>query len=236
METKEKGQVDILRGWYNKTGELNHAYLLEGVSPELRGDLLHFIEDDLGMRTEGNPDVFQAIFNTFGIDDARDLGERASRSSFRGGRKIFIIEIAFITVQAQNALLKVLEDPTKGTHFFFLMGSVHTLLPTVLSRLMQIRGAVSFVGVENERIRAFLAGTKAERLAFLKNTEEMKEKSAAIAFMNCLERRLYMERPFSSEITGALEEIMLCRAYAYDQSPSIKMLLEHVALTTPTMK
>ncbi len=52
-----------------------------------------------------------------------------------GNRRVFIIERAeTITVQAQNALLKILEEPPAGTVFLLLTDSADKLLPTVRSR------------------------------------------------------------------------------------------------------
>ncbi len=56
-----------------------------------------------------------------GVDDARDLRERARyAASQEGGRKIYIIDEAhMLTREAWNTLLKVLEEPPPGVVFVF---------------------------------------------------------------------------------------------------------------------
>ena len=73
-------------------------------------------------------------------DTIRWFQARFSLSSMSGiGGKIGIIHDADrITVQAQNAFLKNLEEPPKGSSFILSSGNPHTLLPTVISRCQLI--------------------------------------------------------------------------------------------------
>jgi DNA polymerase III subunit delta' len=74
--------------------------------------------------------------DTEDTDTIRWFQARFSLSSMSGtGVKIGIIHDADrITVQAQNAFLKNLEEPPKGSSFILTSGNPHTLLPTVISR------------------------------------------------------------------------------------------------------
>ena len=73
-------------------------------------------------------------------DTIRWFQSRFSLSSMsETGGKIGIIHDADrITVQAQNAFLKNLEEPPKKTFFILTSGNPHTLLPTVISRCQLI--------------------------------------------------------------------------------------------------
>ena len=74
--------------------------------------------------------------DTEDTDTIRWFQARFSLSSMSGtGGKIGIIHDADrITVQAQNAFLKNLEEPPKRSSFILTSGNPHTLLPTVISR------------------------------------------------------------------------------------------------------
>ncbi len=48
--------------------------------------------------------------------------------------KIYIIEADEITIQAQNSLLKTIEDPPKYAIFIFMTSKINLFLPTILSR------------------------------------------------------------------------------------------------------
>lgn len=52
------------------------------------------------------------------------------------GRQIILIDYAErMTQQAQNAFLKLLEEPNENVHFILISNSVSKLLPTILSRV-----------------------------------------------------------------------------------------------------
>jgi len=57
-----------------------------------------------------------------------------SSISETGGKIGIIHDADRITVQAQNAFLKNLEEPPKKTSFILTSGNPHTLLPTIISR------------------------------------------------------------------------------------------------------
>ena len=70
------------------------------------------------------------------VDDIRDqVNATASTLPYISSRRIFIIENAdSMTVSAQNALLKTLEDGPKSNIFLLLASNAALLLPTILSR------------------------------------------------------------------------------------------------------
>jgi len=78
--------------------------------------------------------------NTIKVDQIRDLTEALSLAAYEGGKKIAIIERAdCMNENAQNALLKTLENPVGDTMFFLLTDAPGTLLPTIVSRCLQLR-------------------------------------------------------------------------------------------------
>jgi len=76
-----------------------------------------------------------------GVDVIRHfLIDCVGLTSTRGRGKIFIVrEADRITPQAQNALLKTLEEPPQQTFLFLLVSSPDRLLPTFLSRCQSVR-------------------------------------------------------------------------------------------------
>lgn len=70
-----------------------------------------------------------------GIDEIRDLREKAKYSTVKSKYKIFIIdEIHMLTKEAFNALLKILEEPPKHVIFIFATTEPYNVIPTILSR------------------------------------------------------------------------------------------------------
>ena len=118
---------------------LHHAYLLEGEGSVIVPELLKFMEKELKLVIRGNPDIWLGKFQTMSIDDARMIKETQSTKPISGDRRIFIIELNAVTHEAQNALLKVFEEPAQGTHFFIISPSSDIFLPTLRSLLLSVR-------------------------------------------------------------------------------------------------
>ncbi|HEU4868750.1 MAG TPA: DNA polymerase III subunit gamma/tau [Actinomycetota bacterium] len=69
------------------------------------------------------------------VDDARDLREKVAYASYAGRWKVYIIdECHMLSPAANNALLKVLEEPPSHVVFVFATTEPHKVLQTVLDR------------------------------------------------------------------------------------------------------
>ena len=95
----------------------------------------------------------------------RDVLEAVSVRSFEDGAKFFLIPDADrMNPQAQNCLLKTLEEPPEGTAFILTTARPAALLPTVRSRLRLVRfhplgreeteGRLRALGFDAERARS----------------------------------------------------------------------------------
>lgn len=212
---------------YKKTGFLHHAYL---VDEALAGDLLSFIENDLLVTLKGNPDFLHISTETFGITEGRRLKDMSSRKAI-GERQITVIAFNTMTLEAQNALLKLFEEPTPNTHFFLVTRTPERILPTLLSRLFVIR---DYKEKEiNDSAKKFLKMKALKRISYLQPIIEEKDKEKALSFLIEIElllRKELLQNP-SIEKTRSLKELGACRGYLFDRGSSVKMILEHIALT-----
>jgi DNA polymerase-3 subunit delta' len=74
-----------------------------------------------------------------GVDRARELKRFTQLQPLSGKAKIGIIDGAhLLTVAAQNALLKTLEDPPRRSILILIANNPDALLPTVRSRLQRV--------------------------------------------------------------------------------------------------
>lgn len=76
---------------------------------------------------------------TIGVDDMRFLKEDAMLSATESDYKIYIIEDAqALTVESQNALLNILEEPPRGVLVMLLANECDKILTTIKSRVQSV--------------------------------------------------------------------------------------------------
>ena len=92
--------------------------------------------------------------NVIGVDDIRNqINGDVAIKPYSSPKKIYIMnEGEKMTVQAQNALLKTLEEPPEYAVIIILTTNLETLLPTILSRCV----VLNMKPVKDEQIKSFL--------------------------------------------------------------------------------
>lgn len=227
---------------------LHHAYLLEGERGAVISELTLLLSDG-GIDQKGNGDFHLYEHDAFLIEHAHSLRREQSMHGAEGARKIFIIAFNTMMSEAQNALLKTLEEPTAGTHFFFVTRTGEILFPTVRSRMQVIRSREAGSKEAGDRRQEagnrgeeFLRATLPERMKMIehftkaKTEEKPKAKEEARIFLESLERALYETPKVTFGAAEALQNVITAKRYLSDRSPSLKLLLEHLALTIPPIR
>lgn len=208
-----------------------HGYIVEGWWDIVGGDLEKTVRREFGIELYGNPDVVRVTSDVMGISDARSLAVLQSRraASASVGIKVFFLAFRSITTEAQNALLKVLEEPTEGTYFFVVVPSAAALLPTLRSRLRFVEYKTK--GESNPLVNEFLAASSARRLTLLGTIIKEKDTKAAHMFLDDLLLTLYDRG--GAKYYRVLENVLRARRHVPDRGASLKLLLEHIALVVP---
>ena len=93
--------------------------------------------------TGNHPDIIRVTHekpNTISVDDIRtQVNNDIQIKPYSGFYKIYIIaEADLLTVQAQNALLKTIEEPPEYAVIFLLTENAQGLLPTITSRCVML--------------------------------------------------------------------------------------------------
>lgn len=100
---------------------------------------------------KNDPDYHYLAGGETGVNEIRAIIEELSKAAFEGGMRAIVISNAHaMTREAQNALLKTLEEPPKGV-IFLLCGNADGMLSTIISRCALIRlGQADRHEIENE--------------------------------------------------------------------------------------
>ena len=196
----------------------HHAYYIEGSAGEFE-EYKKFI-----------PHFVAQKYERFGIDEARALTQLASLKNI-SGEAVFLLALGSITSEAQQALLKLLEEPQKGTTFILLLPH-GLLLPTLRSRMLEYP-KIQITNDKSQTISKFLIANQKERSDFI--TKLLKDEDGAKErvrdFVNALEVALAKDVKKNKQ---GLADIATVRDYLGDRAPSMKMLLEHLALSLPS--
>lgn len=139
-----------------KTDQVNHAYVIQGERSSGKEFIAKVFAEALQCENQkdgdacgechsckqaegGNqPDIIRVTHekpNTIGVEDIRKITQDVVIKPYSSKRKIYIInEAEKMTVQAQNALLKTLEEPPAYAVIILLTTNVNAMLQTILSR------------------------------------------------------------------------------------------------------
>ena len=111
-----------------------HCRECRSIEAGSHGDV-HRVYKELA-RYHDDPSVRSRVLQELGIDVIRSfLIDPAGRAAMRGRGKVFIVRQAdLMSVAAQNALLKTLEEPPRGVTIILLCERPEQMLPTTLSR------------------------------------------------------------------------------------------------------
>ena len=207
--------------------ELHHVYIMSCDASTLMDAL-----ESRGVPRQGSPDVYTYECQQLKVDDARAISERATTNPLVLARRVFVVSAAVIMHEAQNALLKMLEDPRGNAVFFFLVPFPERLLSTFRSRAHIITSVEEKEGphkTDTDAMR-FLKAKPAERLTMLelftkkRKDDEERDFSGILLFLDELERAMGTRNP------EGLRAVYRAKRYVTDKGALVKPLFEQVAL------
>ncbi len=200
--------------------------ILVGRTPEVLERAREVVRFE-GREVDGDPDISIQEHDGFSIADARELKARASQRGL-SHEPIYIIAVATILHEAQNALLKLFEEPPAGASFILCVPSLDVLLPTVRSRAIILDAPESELA---EVAPSFLYMTLTERLKEVERLVKEKDRPSAARLLESCERSL--ARRHDPALASHLTRLIETRRYLASPSSSLKQLLEFAAITLP---
>lgn len=222
---------------------MSHAYYYAGDTEEGIERSLAFAEKEYGLSATGNPDLAVLRYGLLSVDDARALGSFARQAPVTGNAKAIIISADRFFHEAQNALLKIFEEPPEGTFLFLVVPSEGNVLPTLRSRMTPLPGGQG--DGMSEIAEEFIAGTKIarekivakllERAKSDKDEEKQAGRRDARQLAEGLMRAAYEAnlKKESPELISFLEDLNTFVPILHDRSAPLKPIFEHLMLTLP---
>ncbi len=176
-------------------------------------------------------DVLRVRFSQLGIDEVRTLIIEAHRQPVGSAAcRLLLVQVGKITVEAQQALLKLLEEPPATTRFLFVLPSQQQLLATLQSRFHVLEPSkTNATIVLSSEWQEFLANSYADRLAVIADRLQKKDTVWLENVTHGLLRYLSELSPTASQTAVLATAVPLIGK----RGSANKMLLEEVALTIP---
>ncbi len=163
-------------------------------------------------------------FDKLGVDEAREIVVAAYNRPIESKSQTFVLRAHFITLEAQNALLKVIEEPPLSSRFVIVVPADFVVLPTILSRCEVFLD--SGESVVNEVFSAFLSADVKTRLEQIETAQKKKD----VAWQRSMKQGLIEYVKTHAELASELE---YCARLLLTRGASNKFLFEHAALTIP---
>lgn len=217
---------------------MHHAYVIED---EIEEGILRaraFAAAELGLVGESNPDVIILRYGLLSVELSRELAAIASQAPSAGDKKVVILAASRMYHEAQNALLKLFEEPARGTTLFLILPSLGMLLPTLRSRVQIVGGDQGRKKIP-ESAEQFLKASKdkrsaiAKKLAIGKDEDERREhRDEAIEIVNGVELAASRAKR-DDKVVALLSDISMLRNYLYDRAAPVRLILEHLAMVLP---
>ncbi len=179
-------------------------------------------------------EVLDEYNNRFGIQDARDLVKRAYNRPSEESTQCLVVRSDFITHEAQNALLKIIEEPPLSTRFIFILPEGFSILPTLMSRFQIVKIPEFSLGKEsNIEFYTFLSQCYKDRLTAIEKATKQKDVDWQQSIKRGLIQYIKNIKPSSQSYLFELEFVA---RKLLTRGASNKMLLEHMSLILPENK
>lgn len=207
-----KEYAELHRGWVDSCGECRSCTLAQaGTHPDC-----HVVHRQL-IKFHPDANVRNLKAAEFGIDVIRQFViEAAGKKPAMGSAKIFVLrECETLTLHAQNALLKTLEEPPPGTYLLLLTTSLDKMLPTTRSRCQSVPFQPLPPAFVAERLSELRADAGQEQIHYLARHEpgslgralELLDDGAYEYSQALLDSLVHMKRTDSLQFASRLEEL-----------------------------
>jgi DNA polymerase III delta prime subunit len=216
-----------------------HAYYTTGDLEQGIASAYGFVEQELDLPPIANPDVITLRHTSLSVDDVRRLGSLASQASSKGDKKAIIVSASRLFHEAQNAMLKLFEEPVPGLTLILIVPSEGVILPTLRSRLTALPRAKQEGPSTAEEFLALSVEDRKKRLEKIynrsksdKQEEKQEARREALELVQDLTRYFYAqdEGQMKRELLG---DLTFFTKTLHERSAPLKLVFEHLQVVLP---
>jgi DNA polymerase III delta prime subunit len=227
----------------------HHAYFITGDIEEGIVNAYAFITEEFRMTVIANPNVMTLRHGLLSVDDARrlrSLAELSSTTDSKDSRTVLVISASRLFHEAQNALLKLFEEPPEQTVLILVIPAEGMLLPTLRSRLLELPSIAS-PGKAHSLAEEFMRASASEREKMFskitdraksdKDEEKQASRHSAIQLLEGLiistHSRWLLEKTVATKKDLALQltDLNAFIPILHERSAPLKQIFEHVLIT-----
>lgn len=220
----------------------HHAFVLEGDRISGIAAARAHAHTELSIVGDNHPDFILLEYGLFSVDDAREVARFASTAPSAGEAKMITLAVTRVFHEAQNALLKVFEEPPEGVTLALIVPSLGQLLPTLRSRVLVLSspdtgegGGEHFLSLDTAGREKFLSSLL-ERTKSDKDEVKQAARGSFLALVEDLSRQLYQKRiegDTSEFLAETLADIDAFLPILHERSAPLKLIAEHLILVLP---
>lgn len=221
-----------------------HSFIVHGTTQEKRHKrLLKLITNLTNLKTGKlqsvfdleDPDILTLIPHpSIGINNVRKLKKFLSFKPYSKPKKIgLILSADKLTLQAQNALLKTLEEPSKHSLLLLELTNPNKLLTTVLSRcqLIEVKQSPPLINTPRSEpslklIKELTRSSPGSRLNLVKNISSQEETRKLLQQMLQRLKQNLNKDPKTQKQLALVHDSLT----ALDSNINTRLVLEHLAL------
>jgi DNA polymerase III delta prime subunit len=222
----------------------HHAYFYAGEQEAGVAAAFSYAKETLGLTAENNPDVIIFRYGLFSVDDARRVIRLASQSAVGDEGKFMVISAERIFHEAQNALLKLFEEPPPNTTLVLVVPSSGILLTTLRSRMLPLVHKENALNAEAQEFidaapaaREKLIGKLLERTKSDKDEEKQAARGEALRLLEGLQMAAYgaWQKKKSKDLQLFMGDLDRFIPILHERSAPLKLIFEHILLTVPNI-
>jgi DNA polymerase III delta prime subunit len=148
---------------------------------------------------------------SIGIDEIKTISFFLSRKPLGDKNRVYVQQAHLMTLPAQNAILKILEEPPENSEIYLLTKQPEMLLPTVLSRCQIATGLQNPHSLKPINPEGY-------------NLESITTRQEALVFLDGVE--MYLHQNLQAKIN--YEKLTDCRRYL-KANVNLKLCLDYLS-------